>query len=168
LATRDVGRKLWAVPLLGGELGPHQTKCRLGEVYLGTKWYPDASSRLVTIDMGQKLGAVPPSFFWGGAGSPSNTMSPGLRPTSVQSGIFIHPTVWPQRTWAEDWGLCPFLGELGPHPTQCGRGQGLPTSKFHLDPSNRLATLHQRHRQEDKRTGQRSDSIGRTVLQTVA
>jgi len=44
-------------------------------------------------------------------------------------------------------------------------------AKFHLDPSNPLATIHQRHRQ-DRLTGQtdrqRSDSIGRTVLQTVA
>jgi len=38
-------------------------------------------------------------------------------------------------------------------------------AKFHLDPSNRLATVHERHRQTDR---QRSDSIGRTVLQTVA
>jgi len=37
-------------------------------------------------------------------------------------------------------------------------------AKFHLDPSNRLATVHQRHRQDR----QPSDSIGRTVLQTVA
>jgi len=37
-------------------------------------------------------------------------------------------------------------------------------TKWHLDPSNRLAAIHQRHRQ----TGQRSDSIGQTVLQTVA
>jgi len=39
-----------------------------------------------------------------------------------------------------------------------------------LDPSNRLATVHQRHRQDrqDMHTGQQSDSIGRTVLQTVA
>jgi len=45
-------------------------------------------------------------------------------------------------------------------------------AKFHLDPSNRLATVHQRHRndrQTDRQTNrQRSDSIGRTVLQTVA
>jgi len=43
-------------------------------------------------------------------------------------------------------------------------------AKFHLDPSNRLATIHQRHRQDrtDKTDRQRSDSIGRTVLQTVA
>jgi len=37
-------------------------------------------------------------FSWGGAGSPSNTMSPGPRPTSVTSSILIHPTVWPQYT----------------------------------------------------------------------
>jgi len=40
-------------------------------------------------------------------------------------------------------------------------------AKFNLDPSNRLATINQRYRQ-DRQTGQRSDSIGRTVLQTVA
>jgi len=46
---------------------------------------------------------------------------------------------------------------------------------FHLDPFNRLAIIHQRYRQDRQdrqdRTGggrQRSDSIGRTVLQTVA
>ena len=36
--------------------------------------------------------------------------------------------------------------------------------KFHLDPSNRLASIHERHRQDR----QRSDDIGRTVLETVA
>jgi len=30
-----------------------------------------------------------------------STMSPGPRPTSVPSGILIHPAVWPQLTWAE-------------------------------------------------------------------
>ena len=34
--------------------------------------------------------------FRGGAGSPSNTMWPGPRSTSVPSGVFIHPAVWPQ------------------------------------------------------------------------
>jgi len=35
-------------------------------------------------------------------------------------------------------------------------------AKFHLDPSNRLATIHQRHRQDktDRQTGQWSDSVG--------
>jgi len=40
-------------------------------------------------------------------------------------------------------------------------------AKCHLDPFNRLATVHQRHRQ-DRQDRQRSDSLGRTVLQTVA
>jgi len=47
------------------------------------------------------------------------------------------------------------------------RAEAYLQAKFHLDPSNRLATTHQRYKQTD-RTGQRSDSIGRTVLQTVA
>ena len=59
--------------------------------------------------MGRKLEALTP--FWGrGAGSPSSTMWPGPRPTFVPSGILIHPAVWPQRTWAENWGLCPLRG----------------------------------------------------------
>jgi len=58
------------------------------------------------------------------------------------------------------WG-----GELGPHLTQCGQGRDL-SVKFHLDPSNRLATVHERYRQTD-RTGQLSHILGRTVLQTV-
>jgi len=39
-------------------------------------------------------------------------------------------------------------GDLGPHLTQCGRGQAYLCAKFHLDPSNRLATIHQCHRQK--------------------
>ena len=54
---------------------------------------------------------------------PSNTMCPWHSPTSVPSGILIHPTAWPQQTWTADytdagkacipklrnWGLlCPF------------------------------------------------------------
>jgi len=34
----------------------------------------------------------------GELGPLSNTMSPGPRPTSVPSGILIHPTIWPQYT----------------------------------------------------------------------
>ena len=38
-------------------------------------------------------------------------MSPGLRPTSVSSGILVHSAVWPQYTWAEKWGAAvPFSG----------------------------------------------------------
>ena len=83
--------------------------------------------------------------LWG-AGSPSNTVSPGPRPTSVPSGIFIHPAVWPQQTRAGNWGL-PLLGEAGsPSNTVWPEGaEAYFHAKFHLDPSNRLATIHQGH-----------------------
>jgi len=57
------------------------------------------NDRLATIDMGQKVGAVPPFFGRGEAGSPSNTMWPEPRPTFVPSGTFSHPAVWPQESW---------------------------------------------------------------------
>ena len=40
--------------------------------------------------------------------------------------------------------------ELGPHLTQCVRAEA--HAKFHLDPSKRLATVHQRYRQIDRTT----------------
>jgi len=65
-----------------------------------------------------------------------------------------------------------FLGgEFGARLTQCGRGRGLPPCQVHLDPSSRLATMQQRHRQHRQDRGedrQRSDGIGQTVLETVA
>jgi len=51
------------------------------------------------------------------------------------------------------------------------RAEAYLRAKFHLDPSNRLATVHQRYRQDrqtDMTDRQRSDSVVRTVLQTVA
>jgi len=185
------------------------------EAYLPAKWHLDPSSRLATIDMGRKLGGCAPFSWGGGAGFPSNTKSPWPRSTSVPSDIFIHPAVWPQKTWAENWGclLVSFFGwragslsntkSLWPRPTSIssrilihpavwsqwtwaenwgwgcaplGReswipikhnvagAEAYPHAKFHLDLSNRLATIH-KHRRQDR---QRSDSIGRTVLQTVA
>jgi len=64
--------------------------------------------------MGRKEGAAVP--LSGGAGSPYNTIWTGPSPTSVPSGVLIHPAVWPQQTWAEKgkWGLCLFGQELGP------------------------------------------------------
>ena len=80
----------------------------------------------------------------------SNIMSLEPRPASLPSGIFV------------------------------ARDEAYLRAKFHLDQSNRLATVHQRHRQDrqadsqtdrqrDRQTdiGIAYDSIGRTVLQTV-
>jgi len=94
---------------------------------------------------GTKIGGVCP--IGGGVGwSPSNIMWPRPRPTSLPSGILIHPAVSSQKAWAENWGRCaPFFGG----------GQGSWVSiqhrvtlaeaylhtKWHLDPSSRLATI---------------------------
>jgi len=67
----------------------------------------DMGNRLAAIDMGRKLGSVP---LFGGAGSARNTMWPGPRPTSMPSAILIHPAVWPQHIWAENWGALPLWG----------------------------------------------------------
>jgi len=39
----------------------------------------------------------------------------GLMSTSIQSGVFVHPVVWPQYAWAENWVVVfPFEeGKLG-------------------------------------------------------
>ena len=91
-------------PFWGQKLGPHLTESRLGRGLDPCQVASNPFSRLTTIDMGRKLGGGCAPFL-GGPGSPSNTKSPGLRPTSIPSGILIHPAVWPQRTWAENWGL---------------------------------------------------------------
>jgi len=43
----------------------------------------------------EKWGLLSP-FLYGGTESSSKTMSPGTRPTSIPSGILVHPTVWTQ------------------------------------------------------------------------
>jgi len=58
--------------------------------------------RLATIDMGRKVMAAVPPFRGGADGFPSNTMSHGPRPTSVQTGILIYPTVWSHQRYSTD------------------------------------------------------------------
>jgi len=68
--------------------------------------------------MGQKLGGGVCALFLGVAGSTSNTMSPGLRPTYIPSGILMHPAVWPQWRCAENWGdSAPFWGRGAVSPS---------------------------------------------------
>jgi len=80
--------------------------------------YATASSHLATIDMGRKLrrGLCPLFGEEMGPHLTQVTKSPELRPTSIPSGILMHPAVWLQYTWAENWGLRPLLGRgLRPH-----------------------------------------------------
>ena len=78
------------------ERGPHLTQSRLGR---GLAPYHTAiwSQQI----WAENWGAV---LLWGGgsAGSPSNTLWPGPRPTCMPSFILISPTVWPQCTNVTD------------------------------------------------------------------
>ena len=124
LATIDMGRKVGAaVPL---SVGSWVSIFIWAEAYLRTKWHLDPSSRLATMIRAEKWWGCSAHFFRG-TGSRSNTILPGLRPTSVPSATFIHPVVWSQQTWPKIGGGCAaFLGELSPHLTQCALGRGLP------------------------------------------
>jgi len=62
-------------------------------------------------------------------------------------------------------------GELGPHLTQCGQGRDLPAcqvSSWSVQPFGHNTPTLQTDRQTDWTDRQRTDSIGRTILQTVA
>jgi len=193
LLTINMGQNLEGdCTIFSARTWPHLTQSRLGRG-LPAYQVASSSSRLATTDMGGDCGALAEGhlgphltqcglhrgplpchlsslspFSGDGAGSPSNTKLPGPRPTSTASGILIHPAIWPQQTWAKNWGALPFRhlveGQRCPRLTQCGQTEAYIQAKFHLDPSNGLATIHQRNSQDR----QRWDSIARTVLQTVA
>jgi len=131
------------VPLSRGELGPRLTQCGLGR---GLLPYQVASSSIQPFGHNRralKLGGGGCAVFYGGDESPSNTKSPGPRPTSISSGILVHPAVWPQRTLAENWGLCPFRGggAGSPSKTMSPMLRPIPPSKWYPDTYSRLATI---------------------------
>ena len=108
----------------------------------------------------------------GEAGSPSNTKSPGPRPSSIPSDILIHAAVWPQQIWAKNWGAVPLWGEGAGSPSNTMWPGPRPTctpSFILIHPTVWPQCTNVTDRTDG--TGQdrqRSDSIGRTVLQTVA
>jgi len=107
--------------------------------------------------IGEKFGVLCPIPPFKGSGVPILHNVAWPESIVLPSGILIHPTVWPQQTWAENWTNVPLLGRGSWVPishNQAGAEAYLHT-KFHLDPSNRLATIHQRHRQtgQDRATG---------------
>ena len=131
------------------------------EVYFRTKWHLRPSSRLATIDMGRKLGA-PPAPFWGGELSPHLAqcgLGRDLDPLSRLATMDIGRKLGDSPS--------PFGGrELGPHLTQCGQGRGLPAchvSSWSIQPFGHSAPTSQTGQTGQDR--QRSNSIGRTVLQ---
>ena len=103
---------------------------------------------LIATDGQQNFLRVPqlPPFWGGGVGSPSNTKSLGPRPTSIPSGILIHAAIWPQRTWAENVGLCPFGGAGSPSNAMWpGPRPACMPSLILIHPTHvPFATIHQR------------------------
>jgi len=110
------------MPLSRRELGSRITQCGLGQL------------RSTSVPSGVFSSSIQPfghnrhrpkigwgsALFLGGSWVPSNTVLSGARLNSIPSGILVHPAVWPQQTWAKNWGLCPFSGgKLGPHLIQC-------------------------------------------------
>ena len=162
----------------GAELGPHLTRCGLGRglpSYQVPSWFIQPFGH---SSHGPKSGRLCMALFRG-RWVPISTISDGSRPTSSPSDILIHPALWPQWTWAENWGIVP--------PFFWGGGAGSPSNtmwpgptpifhaKFHfwfIQPFRHNTPMLQTHISTERQTGQtdrqRSDSTGRTVLQTVA
>jgi len=125
--------------------------------------------------MGQKLGRWAPPPYWGGAsGSPSNTKSPGPSTICIPSGILIHPTILPQHIWAKKTGGSappPFRGGRAGSPSNTMWPGPRPTclpSFILIRPTVWPQEAYTNVTGRKGQDRQRSDSIGRTVLQTVA
>jgi len=120
LVTTAIWAEIWEV-CYWGELGPHHNVA-WAEDYLRTKLHLGSSSRFSHKQIWAENWRLRAPLR--GSWVPIDTMLPGPRATSLPSGILIYPALWPQQTWAENWGLCPFLGGgLGPDLTHCGRGR---------------------------------------------
>jgi len=110
------------------DLGPRLIQCGLGR---GLLPYQVASSSIQPFGHnrhGPKIGWGWVCTFLEVAGFPSNTKSPGPRPAYITSGILVHQAVWPQRSFAENWGLCPFRGRGAGSPSNTMSRRPRPTS----------------------------------------
>jgi len=124
------GQKIGSCAPFGGGAGFHVTQCGLGRGLPSYQVASDPSSRFATHTDEPKFNGLCPLGV---------KLLPGLRPTTVPSGILIHPSVWPQQTSAKNGSCAPFLGRgtpcprpqkggtaqkggggLAPHLAQCG------------------------------------------------
>jgi len=94
--------------------------------------------------MGRKFGAPLP--FWGRGLCPHLSPSPGLRPTSITSGILMYPssrlaTIEMDRKMER--GLRLLFGDgAGSSSSKIAWAEAYLHVKYHLDPSSRLATIN--------------------------
>jgi len=125
-------------------------------------------------------------YFWSGCFAPQWLLRPGvtaapfcpisyatagLRPTSIPSGILMHAAIWPQQIWAENWmGAVSLWGGAAGSPSNTMWPGPRPTSMpgfILIRPTVWPRCTNVTDRQ-DRTDRQRFDSIGRTVLETVA
>jgi len=102
------GPKIGGCAPYGGKLDPHVAQCGLGP---GLPLYQVASWSIQSFGHnrhGPKNWGLWSPFLGEGAGSTSNTILLGPRPTSLPTDILIHPAIWPQQIWTENWGMCPW------------------------------------------------------------
>jgi len=102
------------------------------------KVHLDPSSHLATTDMDRKLRGLCP--FSGGAGSPSNTMSPGPSPISVPSAKWhLDPSSHGLKMGG---GAVPlFGGSWVPITHNVAWAKAYLHTKWHFDPLRHLATI---------------------------
>ena len=123
--------------------------------------------------MDRKLGGLL-CPFGAEAGSSSNTMWSRPMPISIRSGILIHSAVWPQghNSHGPKIGGCTPFGGAGstpntvwpvPRPTSTPSGLLIRPAVW-----SQYTNVTDRQRDMTGQDRQRSDSIGRTVLQSVA
>jgi len=162
---RKVGAQSWGcAPFLGRGAGfPSSTK------WPGLRPTSIPSGILIHSRHGCKIGGLCPLFLGRGAGT--HLTQCRLSPTSLPSGILIHPAIWPQQILGEVWGGSVPLWR---------RGAGSPSSRMWPGPRSTCMSsftlIHQTAWQQhtnvtdrtDRQTGQRSNSIWRTLLQSVA
>jgi len=97
VATIDIGGREWRLLCsFRRELGPRLIQCGLGRGLLPSQVASSSIQPFCHNRHGPKIGWEWVCPFLGLAGSPSNTKSHRTRPTSIPSGILIHPAIWPQ------------------------------------------------------------------------
>jgi len=84
------------------ELGPRLIQCGLGRGLLRTKWRLHPSSRLATINIGQKLGGGGCALCSGGSWVPIE-QKVAWAEAYLRTKCHLSPSS-PQRTLAENWG----------------------------------------------------------------
>jgi len=106
------------------------------------------------------MGGAVPLFSGGGAGSPLTQcrLGQGLLPYHVSS--------WSNQPFGHDrnWGVVPLWEGGAGSPSKAMWPRPTSTPKFHLYPSNDLATIQQRHRQTDRTGRQVQNSLCIHVL----